>query len=131
MGNIVVKDSAAVEPTIFKGRESRRVISPERDDSSRMSLHKLHNFERGVTYEVRYEQNDEILYILEGEGYLLDGDTRIPFKAGFAVFIPAGTPYRLYSPTDLKMLAVLSPPRYRQDWTNREDLVQLEPGGNE
>ena len=127
MSGIVVKDSRAVEPTIFQGRESRRVISPEHDGSTRMSLHKLHNFERGVTYEVKYEKNDEILYILEGEGYILDGDTRIPFAPHSAVFIPAGTPYRIYNPTDLKMLAVLSPPRYREDWVDRPDLVQLEP----
>jgi mannose-6-phosphate isomerase-like protein (cupin superfamily) len=128
VGGIVVRDSGTVEPTIFTGRESRRVISPERDGSTRMSLHRLHNFERGVTYEVKYEDNDEILYILEGEGYILDGDERIPFKPDSAVFIPAGTPYRIYNPTDLKMLAILSPPRYREDWKGREDLVQLEPG---
>ena len=70
MSKIIVKDRDSVEPTIFKDRESRRVISPERDNSKKMSLHEIIRHESSVSYEVKYPENDEILYILEGEGFI-------------------------------------------------------------
>lgn len=126
MGKIIVKDTMLTDPTIFQDRESRRVVSPEKDNSSRMSLHIINRYQRGVSYLVKYPQNDEILYILEGEGYMIEGDVKYPFKAGTAIFIPENTGYKVYNSTDLKMVAVLSPPRYREDWKEREDLVMLE-----
>jgi len=127
MGKIIVRDSEAVEPTLFKGRESRRLISPERDGSKRMSLHLIHRFVRGLGNANRYPENDEILYFLEGEGYLLEGEESFPFKAGMCAFIPADTTYKIYSRTDVKMLAILSPSRYREEWKSREDIVKMEP----
>ncbi len=126
MGKIIVRDGESVEPTIFKDRESRRIISPERDHSEKMSLHKIHRSEKGISYEVKYPKNDEILYILEGEGFIIDGELKHPIKSGYCVFIPANTSYKIYNEVDLKMLAVLSPPRYRDEWKEREDLVKLE-----
>jgi mannose-6-phosphate isomerase-like protein (cupin superfamily) len=127
MGKIIVRHADSVHPTIFKGRESRRLISPERDSSERMSLHKIHRFGRGISYEVNYPKNDEILYILEGEGYIFEGEKRIPFKPGSCVFVPANNTYQIYNTGDLHMLAVLSPPRYRDEWKDRPDIVRLEP----
>ena len=126
MGKIIVRDLESVEPTIFKDRESRRLISPERDKSERMSLHRIFRYERGISYEVHYPKNDEILYILNGEGYIFEGQEKYPFKTGSSLFIPEGTPYRVYNTSDLEMLAILSPPRYRKEWQEREDLVKLE-----
>jgi mannose-6-phosphate isomerase-like protein (cupin superfamily) len=127
MGRLIVKGPDSVQPTIFKGRESRRLISPERDGSERMSLHKIHRFGRGVSIDVRYPKNDEILYILEGSGFILENGERLPFTTGSAVFIPADTPYKIYNTGDLHMLAVLSPPRFREEWKDRPDIVSLEP----
>jgi mannose-6-phosphate isomerase-like protein (cupin superfamily) len=127
MGKIIVRNPASVEPTIFQTRESRRVISPERDGSERMSLHKIHRFGRGLSNEVVYPHNDEILYILQGEGFIFEGEEKIPFGADSCVFIPANTGYKIYSPIDVHMLAILSPPRRRDEWKERPDIVKLEP----
>ena len=129
MDKIVVRNTEEVEPTIFKSRESRRLISPERDNSKRMSLHEIKRFVNGISQEVKYLNNDELLYILEGKGYILEDDnTRHPFKPGTCVFIPENTTYKIYNTENIKMIAILSPPRYLEEWKNREDLMILEPG---
>jgi mannose-6-phosphate isomerase-like protein (cupin superfamily) len=127
MGRIIIRDSDSVEPTIFKDRESKRVISPERDNSTRISLHKILRYPRGKSYEVKYPENDEILYILDGEGYIYDGEGEHLVKEGYCVFIPANTSYQIDNSKELIMLAILSPPRYRDEWTKRKDLVRIEP----
>ena len=58
MGKIIVKHVSAVDPTIFKCRESRRVITPEAENSLRMSLHLINRYQRGVSYLVKYPEND-------------------------------------------------------------------------
>ena len=126
MANILVKDGESVEPTIFQCQESRRIITPETDNSMEMSLHKIIRYERGVSCLVRYPENDEVLFVIEGEGYIIEGDEKYPIRPGSAVFIPTNTGYKVYNSTDLTMLAILSPPRYRDDWKGREDLVMLE-----
>jgi len=125
MGKIIVRDSESVDPTIFKGRMSRRVISPERDNSHRMSLHKIHRW-AGLSDPTTYAKNDEILYVIEGEGWILEDDVKYHLKPGYCVFIPANTTYQTFCPSDLKLLAVLSPARYLDEWSKRADLVKLE-----
>lgn len=124
MGKIVIRQWESVEPTIFTGRESRRIITPEEDNSTRVSLHRIHRW-AGISNEVRYPKNDEILYILEGEGYIIEEGEKHPIKAGTAIFIPEDTMYRIFNSGDLKMLAVLAPARYRDEWKERKDLVIL------
>jgi mannose-6-phosphate isomerase-like protein (cupin superfamily) len=125
MGKIIVRDSDSVDPTIFKGRMSRRVISPERDGSKKISLHKVHRW-AGLSNETKYVENDEVLYILEGEGYIFEGDQKHPLKPGTCVLIPANTTYQIFNPSEMKLLAILSPPRTREEWGQRADLVKLE-----
>lgn len=134
MGKIIVRDSESVEPTIFEGRMSRRVISPERDNSNKMSLHKVQRW-AGLSNPTKYTENDEILYILEGEGWIFEGDLKHHLKPGYCALIPADTTYQIFNPSDLKVLVVLSPPRYLDEWGKRKDLVKLEspvksPEGN-
>jgi mannose-6-phosphate isomerase-like protein (cupin superfamily) len=126
MAKIMIRHSDEVEPTLFQGRESRRLISPERDKSMRVSVHKICS-SSGLSHEIRYPKNDEILYVLEGEGYIIEGDKKTAIKPGSIVFIPAETTYRIFSLVTMKKLAVLSPPRYRHEWEDRKDLVHLEP----
>jgi mannose-6-phosphate isomerase-like protein (cupin superfamily) len=128
MSKIIIRESDSVDPTVFKDRESRRLISPERDNSTKMSIHLIHRHSKDISYEVKYPKNDEILYILEGEGVIYDGDVQTPVKPGSCVFIPANTSYRISNTPNLKMLAILSPPRYRDEWKERNDLVKLESG---
>jgi mannose-6-phosphate isomerase-like protein (cupin superfamily) len=126
MGKVIIRHSDEVEPTLFQGRESRRLISPERDKTTRVSVHKITRY-AGLSREIKYPKNDEVLYVLEGEGFVIEGEKKAVIKPGSCVFIPQGVIYRIYNVVELKMLAVLSPPRYRDEWKEREDLIHLEP----
>jgi len=56
----------------------------------------------------------------------LEDDRKTPIRAGSCVFIPHGTTYQIYNLVPLIMIAVLSPPRSRDEWKDRKDLVHLE-----
>ncbi len=124
MGKVVIRHWEEVEPTLFTGRESRRIITPEDDNSTRVSLHRIDRF-AGLSNEIMYAKNDEILYVLEGEGYILEDDKKYPIKAGCAIYIPENSKYRIFNCVQLKMLAVLAPARYREEWKSRKDLVMI------
>jgi mannose-6-phosphate isomerase-like protein (cupin superfamily) len=126
MAGIVVRHYEDIEPTIFTGRESRRIITPEREGSTKVSVHRIHRY-AGLSNQIKYAANDEILCIVEGEGYILEGEKRTRVRPGSCVFIPAGDTYRIYNVVPLIMLAVLAPARTREEWKGRPDLVQLEP----
>ncbi len=126
MGKIKIRHCDEVEPTLFLGRETRRLITPERDKSMRVSVHKIHRY-AGFSDEIRYPNNDEILYVIEGEGFIIEGDQKTPIRSGSCIFIPEGGTYRIFNVVPLQMIAVLSPPRYRDEWKDRKNLVHLEP----
>jgi quercetin dioxygenase-like cupin family protein len=57
---------------------------------------------------------DELCYIVSGEGKLSVGRESVPFRAGEAVFIPAGVPHGVVndSAADMAMVYVFSHPEY-------------------
>jgi quercetin dioxygenase-like cupin family protein len=57
---------------------------------------------------------DELAYIVSGEGELSVGRERVPFRAGEAVFIPAGVPHGVVndSTAEMTMVYVFSHPEY-------------------
>lgn len=126
MAKVVIRHCDDIEPTLFIGRQSKRIITPERDHSESVSIHMIHRY-AGLSNEIRYPKNDEVLYILEGEGYVLEGDKKTAIRPGSCIFTPAGESIRLFNVVELKMLAVLSPPRHREEWKDRKDLIHLEP----
>ena len=109
MGKVVIRHYEEVEPTLFTGRESRRIITPERDKTTSFSVHRIHRY-AGLSNLIKYPENDEALYVTEGEGYILEDERKTPIRAGSCVFIPQGTTYRIYNLVPLVMIAVLSPP---------------------
>ncbi len=125
MGNISIRHWEDIDPTLFMGRESRRIITPEKENATKFSIHRIHRY-AGLSNEITYPKNDEALYIIEGEGYILEGDKKTPIRPGSCVFIPAGEKYRIYNVVPLVMIAILSPPRSREEWKDRKDLIQLE-----
>jgi mannose-6-phosphate isomerase-like protein (cupin superfamily) len=125
MGKVVIRHYGEVEPTLFMGRESRRIITPERDNTTRFSVHRIHRY-AGLSNQIKYPSNDEALYIIEGEGYILEDDQKTPIRPGSCVFIPSGSTYRIFNVVPLIMIAILSPPRSREEWKDRKDLVHLE-----
>jgi len=125
MGKVVIRHYDEVEPTLFTGRESRRIITPERDKTTSFSVHRIHRY-AGLSNPIKYPENDEALYVIEGEGYILEDERKTPIRAGSCVFIPQGTTYQIYNLVPLVMIAILSPPRSRDEWKDRKDLVHLE-----
>jgi mannose-6-phosphate isomerase-like protein (cupin superfamily) len=113
-------------PTRFKDRDSARLITREREHSDLLSLHICTVPAPFSSPEISYKE-DELMYVLEGEGTMeFDGET-CEFRSGTAMYIPAGCSYRQKAAKDLKLLIIIAPPRLRSQWAKRADLVSLEP----
>jgi len=120
-------------PTKFRHRDTARLITPEREGSTHCSVHictipapfTSDPVKPGVS-EIVYEE-DEILYLLEGEGTMIFDGKAHEFKPGTAVYIPAGCKYIQQARKDLKVLVIIAPSRQRSQWANRPDLILLEP----
>lgn len=68
-------------------------------------------FEPGHSDERSSEEADEVLFVLEGEGELVAGESRSRLAPGMGAFVPAGTAWRASSDGDglLAILSVLVP----------------------
>jgi len=116
-----------VIPTIFANRQSARLITKERENSEMLSLHICWHPAPQTTPEVHYTKNDEIMYLMEGEGQLISGDKAYDWKPGAAAYIPQGHRYYIIAKKDMKILIIITPPRLRSEWAKRKDLILLEP----
>ena len=59
----------------------------------------------------QHHQADEVLFVLEGTGFGILGDTRTPIEKGSAIYIARGALHGVENPnTDLLVLWVVSPP---------------------
>lgn len=116
-----------IEPTIFKNRETKRLITLEREQSEHMSFHVCTAFQLGLSPVISYPSNDEILYFLEdGESRIIWEDNCVQLRKGSAVYIPAGCKYQIHSTRVHKTVVVIAPPRLREEWAGRPDLMRLE-----
>jgi mannose-6-phosphate isomerase-like protein (cupin superfamily) len=57
--------------------------------------------------ERRDDVRDEVLYVLEGSGLATVGGEKQELETGTGVFVACGTPWRIESADDLKLLSVL------------------------
>jgi len=59
-----------------------------------------------------HDTQDEILYVISGEGAILAGEQEIRFEPGVAVFIPPGLPHQIRADGQVPLLVVtvFSPP---------------------
>jgi quercetin dioxygenase-like cupin family protein len=54
---------------------------------------------------------DEVLFVLEGNGFGILGDTRAPIEKGSAIYVPRGVWHGVENPdSDLALLWVVAPP---------------------
>jgi mannose-6-phosphate isomerase-like protein (cupin superfamily) len=59
----------------------------------------------------RHEEADEVLFVLEGAGFGILGDTRTPIGKGSAIYIPKGVWHGVENPnSELLLLFVVAPP---------------------
>lgn len=115
-----------VIPTVFVDRKTRRLITQEREGSEKVSFHIITADQVGDS-PLFDHGNDEILYVIRGNVTLLWNGASADLRPGSAIYLPAGTAYRIRYKGPVKIAAVLSPPRFRSEWAGRPDVVQLEP----
>jgi mannose-6-phosphate isomerase-like protein (cupin superfamily) len=113
-------------PSKFRLRDTARLITKERENSDLCSLHVCTIPAPFTSPEIVYEE-DEILYLIEGEGTMIFDGKAHDFRPGTAVFIPKGCKYTQQARKDLKVLVIIAPPRLRSQWAGRPDLILLEP----
>jgi mannose-6-phosphate isomerase-like protein (cupin superfamily) len=59
----------------------------------------------------QHQEADEVLFVLEGTGFAILGDARIPIEKGSAIYIPRGVWHGVESPdSELLLLWVVAPP---------------------
>jgi mannose-6-phosphate isomerase-like protein (cupin superfamily) len=59
----------------------------------------------------QHEEADEVLFVLEGTGFGILGDTRIPIEKGSVIYIPRGVWHGVENPdSELLLLWVVAPP---------------------
>jgi mannose-6-phosphate isomerase-like protein (cupin superfamily) len=59
----------------------------------------------------RHYSADEVLFVLEGTGFGIVGDTRTPIAKGSAIYIPKGVWHGIENPdSELILLWVVTPP---------------------
>ena len=100
-----------VKPAVLHGEdiESRRLVTKWRENSGRMSL-SVATVGKRFTGKTTYDKEDEILYLLEGNGKILWKGGEAEMKKGMAVFIPVGTEYQIQARETITLVAILSPP---------------------
>lgn len=61
-----------------------------------------------------HEKEDQVLFLVEGEGEAVLNDQRKPYKAGDIVLVRAGTKHNFINTgsTDLKIITTYSPPHH-------------------
>jgi mannose-6-phosphate isomerase-like protein (cupin superfamily) len=59
----------------------------------------------------KHQEADEVLFVLEGTGFGLLGDARMPVEKGSAIYIPKGVWHGVENPdSELLLLWVVAPP---------------------
>jgi mannose-6-phosphate isomerase-like protein (cupin superfamily) len=88
---------------------SKRIITKQRDDSDRMSFHHV-VIKAGWEHPVSYDEEDEIIYFLDGKATISWDGKEVEVSAGSCVYVPSGCEYRYQGKEDATMVCVFSPP---------------------
>ena len=91
----------------FKGGEKFVWMKKIEDDLNRILLMKIPS--GGSVGYHQHEGSSEIIYFLEGEGTVKDGEDMIPVKAGMMHYCPEGSYHSVInsSDKDLKFFAIV------------------------
>ncbi len=99
-----------VETIRRQGYESKRLITKRRQGAERMSLSYL-TIEAGANAgKAMYQENDEIMYVIEGRARISWEGGEAELKPGTAIFVPAGTEYEYNAIEKHTQLSILAPP---------------------
>jgi quercetin dioxygenase-like cupin family protein len=106
----VTREGARSYP--LPGRDWRLLIGPETSDTTRLTVG-LAQFPPGSAPPGHvHDLEEEVIYILAGEGELVTPEGVIQLRPGCAVFIPSGLHHATASTGDdtLELLSIFSPP---------------------
>lgn len=112
----IIRDNVEVMwedlPGHFGGALSKLIITPKNAATKHFDFRLSTYQPKGFVEEHTHEVEEQIYYILEGEGLMeLDGDKKI-VRPGLTIFIPPKVRHALYNTgtKDLTFLVVTSPP---------------------
>ena len=112
----VIRDNVEVMwedlPGHFGGALSKLIVTPENTSTKHFDFRLSTYQPKGCVEEHTHEVEEQIYYILEGEGLMeLDGDKKI-VRPSLTIFIPPQVRHALYNTgtKDLTFLVVSSPP---------------------
>ena len=88
---------------------SKRLINKQRDNSENMSFH-YSNIKSGWKHEVSNDDQDEIMFFLQGKAKLSWDGKEVEVSKGDCIYIPSGCKLFYDSQGDAVVIAVLSPP---------------------
>ena len=94
------------------GRDWFYLLGPQ-NSGSRNLVFGLADFPGGtLAGSHTHEAEEEILYVLSGEGAIISGEQQIRFEPGVAVLIPPGVPHQIRADAEetLRVVTVFSPP---------------------
>ena len=105
----VVKLSQIKPRPLEKGGEDVFLITKWREHSDKATLG-IATLDAGMDFpDVCYEENDEILYQLEGDATITWKDGKVEFHPGMAIYIPMGTKFRYECHNKNKHIVVWAP----------------------
>lgn len=81
---------------------------------SKRAMLGISRFTPNLRTDQMVHEEEEICYVLQGKGCLHVGKEAVEYKAGEAIFIPAGTPHAVHNTgeEDLVMVFAFSSPLY-------------------
>ena len=99
-------------PGHFDGALSKMLITPSNAPTKHFDFRLSTYQPKGFVAKHRQEVEEQIYYMLEGEGLMeLDGVRKV-VRSGATIFIPSGVEHALYNTgtNDLTFLVITSPP---------------------
>jgi quercetin dioxygenase-like cupin family protein len=81
------------------------------------------------THEEAHPHSDQLVYVLHGDGEALIGGRLHDLDRGDGLFVATGTRLKLRNTGDeeLRVLVVLSPPVFPEDWTQEFREIVVSP----
>jgi mannose-6-phosphate isomerase-like protein (cupin superfamily) len=100
--------------TVYKlpGRDWYYLLGPQ-NSQTRNLVFGLAEFPAGTLAATHtHEAEEEVIYILSGEGVIISGENEAPLEPGVAVFIPPGLAHQIRADGEepLKLVTLFSPP---------------------
>ena len=106
----VIHEQEVTPVKIVEGELSKRLITNEREGSSRFSF-AIVSMNAGLEKIEGEDNRDNLAFVMQGAATLSYDSKKIKLNPGSAVYIPAGCKCTMTVHQDIKLAVVVSPPR--------------------